>query len=216
MAAIIRNQQDGFETWRVESRKIRGKGLRIMEDIVIAWEKFKVCYYEWGNNINRAEIFSNRVLNEDGESLEERVFSGERQNEVMNVIRGKTMGDICIADGEILDKIIVERRLNILLSWAEYFRLRTEINGLMGRFPRKTEGLCTEQSIEQFTAGRKRGCKRYRKIMEGKYSKMYEANSPIRIQSGHTLWGNYVEVMGRDLVEMNFRTVVMCCVRIRI
>ncbi len=204
MAAIIWNQQDGFETWRVERRKIRGKGLRILEDIVIAWEKFKVCYYEWGNNINRAEIFSNRVLIEDGDSLEERVFSGERQNEVMNVIRGKTLGDICNAQGEILDKIIVERRLNIVLSWVEYFRLRTEINGLMGRFPWKNEGLCTEQGIEEFTAGRKRGCKRYRKIMEGKYSRKYEANSPMRIQSGHTLWGDYIEVMGRDLVEMNF------------
>jgi hypothetical protein len=64
---------------------------------------------------------------------------------------------ICNAHGEILDKIIVERRLNIVLSWVEYFRLRTEINGLMGRFPRKTVGLCTEQSIEEFTAGRKGG-----------------------------------------------------------
>jgi hypothetical protein len=94
IAAIIWNQQDGYETWRVDSRKIRGIGLRIMEDIVIAWEKFKVCHYEWGNNINRAEIFSNRVLNEDGELMEERVFSGKRQNEVMNVVRGKTLGDI--------------------------------------------------------------------------------------------------------------------------
>jgi hypothetical protein len=40
--------------------------------------------------------------------------------------------------------------------------------------------------------------------MEGKYSKKYEVNPPMTIQSGLTLWGNYIELMGRDLVEMNF------------
>jgi hypothetical protein len=100
--------------------------------------------------------------------MEERVFGGDRQNEVAQMIGGKTLGDICNVHGEILDKLIVDRRLNIRLSGVEYFRLRTEINRLIGRFPRKTEGLCTEQGIEEFIAGRKRGCKRYRRIMEGK------------------------------------------------
>ncbi len=204
MAAVIWNGQDGLMAWRVDRRSIMGKGLRILEDIVIAWEKFKVCFYEWGNNINRAEIFSNRALFENGDTMEQRVFGGDRQNEVVQRIEGRILGDICNEQGEILDKLIVERRLNIRLSWVEYFRLRTEINGIRVRFPRKTEGLCTEQGIEEFTGGRKRGCKRYRKIMEGRYSRKYEVNTPMRIQSGHTLWGEYIEVMGRELVEMNF------------
>ncbi len=40
MAAIVWNQQDGYEAWKIDCRNIRGKGLRIMEDIIIAWNKF--------------------------------------------------------------------------------------------------------------------------------------------------------------------------------
>jgi hypothetical protein len=204
MAAMIWNGQGGLMVRRIDSRSIMGKGLRILEDIVISWEKFKVCFYEWGNNINRAEIFSNRVLFENGDTMEERVFGGDRQIEVVQQTDGRIVGDICNEGGEILDKLIVERRLNIRLSWVEYFRLRTELNGIRERFPRKTEGLCTEQGVEEFTGGRKRGCKRYRRIMDGRYSRKHEANNPMMIQSGHTLWGEYIEEMGRELVEMTF------------
>jgi hypothetical protein len=204
MAAVIWNRQDGFEVWRVERRSIMGKGLRILEDIVIAGKSLRCVFMSGGIILIGQRYFSNRALFEDGGCMEERVFGGDRQNGVAQRIEGKILGDICNEQGEILDKLIVDRRLNIRLSWVEYFRLRTEINRLMGRFPRKTEGLCTEQGIEEFTAGRKRGCKRYRRIMEGRYSRKYEANTPMRIQSGHTLWGEYIEVMGRELVEMNF------------
>jgi hypothetical protein len=209
MAAVIFSGHEGFMVRSIDSRSVMGKGLRILEDIVRSWEKFKVCFYEWGNNINRAEIFSNRGLFENGDRMEERVFVGNRQVEVVQQNDGMTLGDICNDRGEILDKLIVERRLNIRLSWVEYFRMRTEINGIRERFPRKTDGLCTEQGLEEFTGGRKRGCKRYRRIMDGKYSRKHEANSPVRIQSGHTLWGEYIEEMGRELVELNFG--LWCC-----
>jgi hypothetical protein len=87
--------------------------------------------------------------------------------------------------------------------------MRTEINGVRDRFPRKADGISTEQGLEEFTGGRKRGCKRYRRIMDGKYSRKHEANNPVRIQSGHTLWGEYIEEMGRELVELNFG--LWCC-----
>jgi hypothetical protein len=205
MAAIVWNQQDGYETWKIDCRNIRGKGLRIMEDIIIAWNKFRKNFYEWGNNINMAELFGNSALFDDGETMEEKVFTGERQNVMRDALRGKMIRDVCNVEGSILDKIVVEQRLGVILSWVEYFRLRTETNGITQRFPRKIEGLCSEQNLEEFTTGKKRGCKRYRRIMEGRYSRLYVLNTPIVIPSAITLWGNYVENMGRDLVEANFK-----------
>jgi hypothetical protein len=120
-------------------------------------------------------------------------------------LRRKKIREVCSVEGTLLDKIQVEQRLNVTMSWAEYFRMRTEINRLGERFPRKIVGLCSEQNIEEFTTGKKRGCKKYRRIMEGRYSKQYVLNSPMIIPSAVTLWGNYVDNMGRDLVEANFR-----------
>jgi hypothetical protein len=205
IAATVWNQQDGYEAWKVDCRNIRGKGLWIMEDIIIAWNKFRINFYEWGNNINVAEAFGNSALFEDGETMEEKVFMGGRQNMMRGALSGKKIRDVCNLEGSILDKVLVEQRLGVTLSWVEYFRMRTEINGLTQRFPRKTVGVCTEQNIEEFTTGKKRGCKRYRRIMEGRHSKQYALNTPMTIPSAITLWGDYVENMGRDLVEANFK-----------
>jgi hypothetical protein len=58
--------------------------------------------------------------------------------------------------------------------------------------------------LDEFTSRNKKGCKRYRRILEGKYSKTYENYNPLAIAPGRTLWGNYMDGMGRDLVESNY------------
>jgi hypothetical protein len=157
---------------------------------------------EWGNNINLAELFDNEVLMEDGRCLESLVFSMERYQEVEHIVREKSVGAICNIAGGILDKISVDRTLGIRLSWAEYFRLRTALTEIEVRFPRKLEGIVSEVRIEEFVSGRRRGCKRYRRIMEGKWSTSYRSNNPMNIAAGITLWGEYMEQMGREGVEL--------------
>jgi hypothetical protein len=78
-----------------------------------------------------------------------------------------------LSSSNSINKVQVERNLGIVISWAEYYRMRTELTNVVARYPRKTFGLCTEQSMDEFTSGRKRGCKRYRRIMEGRNSKKY-------------------------------------------
>ncbi len=58
--------------------------------------------------------------------------------------------------------------------------------------------------LEDFTRGKKRGCKRYRMVMSGKFSRSYQANNPMRIAAGRTLWGDDVDRMGRGLVGKNY------------
>jgi hypothetical protein len=58
--------------------------------------------------------------------------------------------------------------------------------------------------IDEWVTGRKRGCKRYRRIMTGKGSRVYEEQCPLGIAAGITLWGNGMGGMSRDLVEYNY------------
>jgi hypothetical protein len=189
MAAIMWNGENENNTWKLNTKGIRGIGMMIIEDIVSAWNKFKVKFYEWGNNINKAELFGNEVLLGVDEELENSVFSMDKYEQVKDIVRGRTIGDISNEEGVIVSKIQVERILGIRLSWVEYFRLRTELNAILERFPRKVEGLCTEQSMDEFTSRSRKGCKRYRKIIEGKYSTNFIRNNPTIIAPGRTLWG---------------------------
>jgi hypothetical protein len=189
MAATVWNGQDGYEIKHVRSRNIVGKGLRIMENIIEAWTVFKRRFYEWGNNINRAEIFGNEAVVSTGECIEELVFGNVRYQEISAMVEGKLISDISNDTGELLEKARVDHNLNIRLSWVEYFRLRGVMHDIAIRLPRKHEGVCTEFNLEEFTSGRRRGCKRYRKVFDGRHSVEYVRNTPMAIAAGRTLWG---------------------------
>ncbi len=204
MAATIWSNRDALDSWRIVKSRVTGKGLPIMEDIVENWLKFKRKFYEWGNNINKAELFGNDALVVDDQRIDEVVLGNERYRELEQRLQGKRVEAICTMDGAILDKIEVDRNLGIRLSWVEYFRLRTLIARVRVEFSRKTEGLCTELTVDEFVGGKKRGCKRYRRIMEGRWSNVYRDNSPENIAAGGTLWGEYMIQMGRGLVENNY------------
>jgi hypothetical protein len=204
MAAIMWSGANGHETWSLNTLGVRGKGLMLMEDIVKSWQGFKERFYEWGNNINRANLFGNEVLLNGNETLETRIFNREKWNEVKENLLGRTLGEIINNEGSIESKAYVERIWGIRLSWVEYFRLRTEIIRILDKYPMTVGGLCTEQSLDEFTSRNKKGCKRYRRVIEGKHSKTYTTNNPMTIAPGRTLWGNYFDAMGRDLVEANY------------
>jgi hypothetical protein len=175
-----------------------------MEDIVGAWIEFKRTFYEWGNNINKAHVFGNESILLDGRKVEELVFEEGRYREIEGLVCDVIMDDICNEGGGIKDKAHLERIMGISMSWVEYFRIRTEVTNIFVRYPRRALGLTTEQTMDEYTTGKKRGCRRYRRIMEGKYSRNYSENSPVGIAAAMTLWGGYIGDMGRELIERNY------------
>jgi hypothetical protein len=73
------------------------------------------------------------------------------------------------------------------------------------KFPRKIDGLSTEVELGEFVSGRRRGCKRYRTIWNGKWSKTFMDNTPMNVAAGITLWGDDMRRMGRKTVELNYK-----------
>ncbi len=205
MVATAWNINEDNGTRDIKLCDVVGKGLPIMEDIVRSWIKFKNKFYEWGNNIYKAELFGNEALLREGRKIEEIVFTEGRYIEIGEIVRDSTVRDICAEGGGIRDKIQVERNIGIAMTWVEYFRLRTEVTQLMLLHHGGEGRLTTEQTLDEFMTGRKRGCKRYRKIMEGKNSRIYEENTPVNIAAGNTLWGEYMGQMGRELIERNYK-----------
>jgi hypothetical protein len=84
-----------------------GKGLPIMEDIVRAWIKFKSRFYEWGNNIYKAQLFGNEALLREGRKLEEVVFTEGQYRVIEETVRDSIVEDICTEGGglETKDKL---------------------------------------------------------------------------------------------------------------
>jgi hypothetical protein len=104
------------------------KGMSLMTVIYEAYQKFKNEYLHFGNNINTTELFSNNaIMEEGGQSMEEVVFGRGRYEEIRHRIGNKAAGEVCTREGGMISKEETERVFGLRINWAEYFRLRVEI-----------------------------------------------------------------------------------------
>ncbi len=183
---------------------VRDKGMSRMIEIYNAYSKFKAQYNEFGNNINVTEIFRNNSIMDGGRKMEEEVFGMERYGQIKEIVEDKVLGTVCNQDGSIRPKEEIDRSLGIRTNWAEYFRLRAEIERLRVRYIRKVNCQIRELSLDNFMTGRRKGIKKYRWVIEGRHSNKYKESDPTEIASAVTLWGGYREIIGRDLIEVNY------------
>jgi hypothetical protein len=131
------------------------------------------------------------------------IFNNDRYEEVKQNFAGVRLEDIGNDNG-ILEKRVVDTSLGINLSWVEYFRLRTEFNRIRARFPVLNNDNDKATHIDNFITGKRKGCKRYRMILTGRWSRVHEDSTPQVIAAGVTLWGEGMGGMPRELVEMNY------------
>jgi hypothetical protein len=211
LSMIVWNENMGTETWKVTSRRVAYKGLPIMEDIVKSWFVFKKKFYEIGSNIFMAEVFDNEVVGDNIDDIGEVIFMRNRYAILKERLAGVRLEQLCGDDGNIRAKLDIERNTGIEITWAEYFRLRVETARIVDRFYLDRDATIKKMSLDDFVNGRKKGCKRYRIIMTGKWSRTYVENNPCNIAAGVTLWGENLGGMSRVLVESNYKMWTMQC-----
>jgi hypothetical protein len=114
------------------------------------------------------------------------------------------VGEVCNPEGGMISKDETERVFGARINWAEYFRLRVEIERLRTEYVRKIGCPIREINLDEFMLGRKKGIKKYRWVIEGRHSRKYRENDPMDIAAGITLWGDYRNNMGREMVELNY------------
>jgi hypothetical protein len=99
-------------------------------------------------------------MEEGGQSMEEVVFGRGRYEEIRNRIGNKAVGEVCTREGGIISKEETERVFGLRINWAEYFRLRVEIERLRIEYARTVGCPIREVSIDDFMSGRKKGIKK--------------------------------------------------------
>jgi hypothetical protein len=106
-------------------------------------------------------------------------------------------------NGSIRSKLSVERAMTRNITWAEYFRLRVELQRIIASFPLDMDITDERLLLENFITSSKKGCKRYRNIISGKRSNSYKTTDVRRIRSVISIWGDNIHVMSRNLIEIN-------------
>jgi hypothetical protein len=158
--------------------------------ILTNWIKFKYDYYKCGNNILDAVLFQNEVLSENmNRSVEEMVFTENRRGALNFNNMECRISNVVEDNGSIKSKRGVERAMSRDITWAEYFRLRVEIQRIFLTFPLDMDITDDRILLETFIMSSKKGCKRYRNIISGKRSDLYKNTDVRRIRSVISIWG---------------------------
>jgi hypothetical protein len=99
------------------------------------WRIFKEGYYKIRGQVLEARLFVDEVLGGGGGRIGNVVFSAHRRRIVEPDIRRTKVKDV-LEGIQCKEKVEIERKIGIVLTWAEYFRLRQEINQILGEFIR--------------------------------------------------------------------------------
>jgi hypothetical protein len=197
---------DGVEkAEEIDTDRIMEEGGIVLSDIAQNWEKYKKAYYKEGNAVLEAVIRGNKTLGREGKTLWELVLGRRRYGAMMGNVGEIKLGDILSEDGNLRDKMYIERILGANLQWAEYFRMRDEVTRVVRTFGAVWGGENFGMNLDEFVSMNKKGCRRYRLALSGKRSKKYVGYDPRGIRSAVTLWGNDLLTMGKELTEVNFK-----------
>jgi hypothetical protein len=188
---------------RLDPSVLDGGRMIVLENILLKWMEFKRSFYVMKNNVLKARLFGNSLLGEGGVNIEREVY-GREANEVVNEMLDIRVGEIYEENGRLKERVELERELNLVMNWAQYFRLRGAMSRVIRSF--KVDWDIREQpmKLEDFVRRQKKGCNRYRRILSGKQSRTYMENDPREIETGKRIRG--IELWeSRDLCELNFK-----------
>jgi len=156
-----------------------------------------------GRNREEIIVFGNRMLEGMDDTLEIRIFGRNRYAGLRDRLKGIRYKDFLSEDGMLLDMNMINMKLRVNISWAEYFRLRIELENIeefIGERIDEEEG----RTLDKAVINKARGCKRFWMAMVGRRSYFYKQNDPREIASGRTLLGNGIEELSRVKIELNF------------
>ncbi len=107
--------------------KVERTRLRLLIDIMDCWQKFKNDFYRLGRNREEMLLFGNRMLEGMQEPIEVRIFGRARYAAMRERLQGVRYKDVCSEDGTLLEMNLINRKYRVNINWAEYFRLRAEL-----------------------------------------------------------------------------------------
>jgi hypothetical protein len=189
---------------RVGKLSVNVARMPVLGNILSCWSEFKDKFYSIGENIKKAVLFENEILGEDFSTcVESVVFDYNRYRRLRDRIKAVRIEDTLDVNGGVIAMVDMNRKWNVNINWAEYFRLRTGIIRILDRYE-ETVDKKDSKSLNEFVESRKRGCKRYRMVMIGRRTNWYKEKDPKGIASAVTLWGGDLVNISRLQVELNF------------
>ena len=95
--------------------------------IMLRWAEYKGEFYKVGQNVNGALLFASEFVIGNSRPQKIQVFDAERERELAVRMRRIRVRDMMDELGRIKDKLGMEMEIGEMITYAEFFRIRTEL-----------------------------------------------------------------------------------------
>ena len=95
--------------------------------IMLRWAEYKGEFYKVGQNVNGALLFESEFVISNSRPQKIQVFDAERERELAVRMRRIRVRDMMDELGRVKDKLGMEREIGEVITFDEFFRIRTEL-----------------------------------------------------------------------------------------
>ena len=169
------------------------------KNIMLRWAEYKGEFYKVGRNVYGALAFVSEFVIGNMGPQRISVFNIEREREFEVIMRRIRVKDLLDEQWRIKDKLGMEREIGGLISFAEFFRIRTELYRLQNMV---VEGSIFIRNLKTLFRTVTKGSRILRIAVTSKESHVYKNNDILAHRSiiGIT---DREEVLDRDICEMH-------------
>ena len=167
--------------------------------IMQRWAEYKGEFYMVGQNVNGAILFNSEFVIENARPQRIQVFDVVREREFADVMGRIRVSDMLDELGRAKDKLGMELVLGGIITFVEFFRLRSELYRLRNLI---SEDGKVVKTLKNLFKGLTKGSKVLRMAVLTKESRVYKNNDILRHRSilGIT---SREEELDREICEMH-------------
>ena len=148
--------------------------------IMQRWAEYKGEFYMVGQNVNGAILFNSEFVIENTRPQRIQVFDVVREREFADVMSRIRVSDMLDEQGHAKDKIGMETVLGGIITFAEFFRLRSELYRLRNLLCEDGKAIKT---LKNLFKGLTKGSSVLRMAVITKESRMYKNNDVLMHRS---------------------------------
>ena len=167
--------------------------------IMLRWAEYKGEFYMVGQNVNGALLFASEFVIGNSRPQRIQVFDAERERELAVRMRRIRVRDMMDELGRTKDKLGMEMELGEMITFAEFFRIRTKLYRLQNL---ATEGSMVVKTLKNMFRAITKGSRILRLAVTMKETRVYKNNDILMHRSilGIT---NREEELDREICEMH-------------
>ena len=179
---------------------INKEGWKCLGEIMCKWIEYKSLFYRVGKNILESPIFGNEIMLEGSGSGKISIMGRAREIELEPRLKTIKLKDVLGGNFVMKEKNDIDNLLGTRMTFAEFFRLRTEVNRLKNNLDIRGK---LSRRLKTIFKSKRKGSRILRNEVQNSETREYFDNNVQELPMVRRLLYNAEDDIGREVSEVH-------------